>query len=1572
MKRFRTTYIVALVIVAVFVILAEVAVQLGFTASEEDAKLINIASRQRALVQKIAKSSVILSQTSSIDTFQTYKKELSESLDLWQKSHQALLKGDMVIGIKSPKNSPVTMQKFQELQPFYEQIQTAATAIAANDYSLVVSDETKKLEIKNNAGIILENEAKYFPIMNEIVGQYEKEAKGRTDTTALIAWSVGVTILGVLLLLAIFYFAPVTRKMEEFIDELERKNKKMLQSEEELRKITEEQLKLNEDLFVAQKQVQEQNEKLKKAEEETRLALERQERTNQKLLVAQRELQKTLIEQNRINQQLIAAQEEAQKKARELEKTEQEMRQLIDAQMEMNEKLFLAQKQEEKTKNELATTVQKQDALNRILQKSILTNSSNFNEFLEFTIDVLSEIKFLELLPGVGIFLEKEGESETYELVRQKNISPKIQELCHNIKTGQCLCGLAIKTKETQYAHCVDERHTTRFEGIKEHGHYNIPILYQEEALGALVVYLPHGHKREQSEIDFLEAVTNIVASTFIKVRNEKELQATMERVARSEKEMRQLAEAQLETNENLLNLQKELAKSSAFQKGILESAGLSIVSTNTEGVITFMNSTAQKWLQYTSDELVNKQTPALFHSIDEVVERAKFLSEKYNENIQPGFEVFVYEAKKGIIEGVEYTYIRKDGSKFPVFLVVSAIRNERGEVEGYLGIADDITIRKETEQSLLKAQENIKKQAEEFEQLFESSRDGLLLLDDKGFFKANSAAVEVYGCDSIDDLVGKTPIDYSPATQSNGNPSGEEAMKHIQKALQEGSDFFEWIHIKKDGTIFPAEVLLSRVVFGGKNVLQATVRDITKRKKAEEEVRKAEQEMRQLAEAQLEANEKLLMAQREAEKSKKELEETLEQQKVITNSLALAQKELSRRAEELEKAEREMRQLAEAQLEANEKLLLAQKVEKERQIKLEKYNTILTKLSTKPFDKYGSLEKAFQAITEAASEGLGIERVSIWDYTGASIISHDLFEKTKNQHSAGVELFAKDFPAYFEGVQSGLAIVANDAHTHPYTYEFSEVYLKPLGINSMLDVPIRVAGQLKGVLCCEYVGKDFKQWTLEDENFARSISEIISLMIEADKRKKAEEELQIAFENLKKSQKEIERLALVASKTDNAIIITDANGLIEWANEGFERLTEYKLEEVKGKKPGSFLQGEKTNPADVFAIRQGIASLKSFYQEIYNYSKSGRGYWLGINITPLFDEQNNLTGFIAIESDITERKQAEIELQNALEKAKKAEDDMRSLAEAQLEANERLMMAEKQLKETLELEKKQKEELDRLVAQLKETQGQLVHNEKMASLGQLTAGIAHEINNPINFVYNGIDTLKISLDDLMEIVKKYNELDSANGNKEEIIQEAKELKDQLGFEDLTQDIEHLVADIKKGAIRTMEIVKGLRIFSRLDEEERKMANIKEALESTLILLNNKMKGRIEVKRYYDETMPEILCYPGQLNQVFMNILNNAIQAIPEDRKDGEITIYTENQAENVIIRIKDNGVGMSEQVKRRIFEPFFTTKPVGVGTGLGLSITFGIIEKHNGQIFVNSEEGKGTEFVIQLPKERI
>ena len=196
-----------------------------------------------------------------------------------------------------------------------------------------------------------------------------------------------------------------------------------------------------------------------------------------------------------------------------------------------------------------------------------------------------------------------------------------------------------------------------------------------------------------------------------------------------------------------------------------------------------------------------------------------------------------------------------------------------------------------------------------------------------------------------------------------------------------------------------------------------------------------------------------------------------------------------------------------------------------------------------------------------------------------------------------------------------------------------------------------------------------------------------------------------------------------------------------------------------------------------------------------------------------------------------------------------------------------------------------------------------------------------------------------------------------------------KELKEDHEYEELMEELDDLIKDVNYGVTRTIEIVKGLRVFSRLDEEEIKKANINENLDATLVLLRNKTKNRVKVSKYYDEKMAEIDCYPGQLNQVFMNILNNGIQAIPEDRKDGEIKIYTEELDDNIVVRLTDNGVGIPEKIKNRIWEPFFTTKPVGVGTGLGMSITYGIIEKHNGKIELASEVGKGTEFAIYLPK---
>jgi len=328
----------------------------------------------------------------------------------------------------------------------------------------------------------------------------------------------------------------------------------------------------------------------------------------------------------------------------------------------------------------------------------------------------------------------------------------------------------------------------------------------------------------------------------------------------------------------------------------------------------------------------------------------------------------------------------------------------------------------------------------------------------------------------------------------------------------------------------------------------------------------------------------------------------------------------------------------------------------------------------------------------------------------------------------------------------------------------------------------------------------------------------------------------------------------------------------------------------------------------------------------------------------------------------------AQDELNAAYKKLQDSEVEIRELADKQLQDNEKLFLAEKKLKETLKKEQKSKEELNQAIQSLKDAQSQLVHSEKMASLGQLTAGIAHEINNPINFISSGMVSIKMSIDSMREIAEEYSRLEDGD-DLEEVLESVKELKEEHEYDEILEELDELIKDVNYGVTRTIEIVKGLRVFSRLDEEESKNANVNENIDATLTLLRNKTKNTIKVSKYYDENMKDIECFPGQLNQVFMNILNNGIQAIPKDKKDGEITIYTEEMENEVVIRLKDNGSGIPEKIKNRIWEPFFTTKAVGVGTGLGMSITYGIIEKHNGKIEFTSEENKGTEFVITLPK---
>jgi signal transduction histidine kinase len=273
-----------------------------------------------------------------------------------------------------------------------------------------------------------------------------------------------------------------------------------------------------------------------------------------------------------------------------------------------------------------------------------------------------------------------------------------------------------------------------------------------------------------------------------------------------------------------------------------------------------------------------------------------------------------------------------------------------------------------------------------------------------------------------------------------------------------------------------------------------------------------------------------------------------------------------------------------------------------------------------------------------------------------------------------------------------------------------------------------------------------------------------------------------------------------------------------------------------------------------------------------------------------------------------------------------------------------------------------QKEILQKTLENLKMAQSQLVQSEKMASLGQLVSGIAHEINNPVNFISAGVESLSTNLEEIRQVLEIYHKI--TEGNVSEKLEEIEEIKEKVEYKEAIREINKLIESIKNGTNRTTEIIRGLRTFSRLDEDILKMADIHEGLDSTLILLHNKYGNRIKIVKNYGN-IPLIECFPGQINQVFMNILSNSIEAIDDK---GTITICTSVSGELLQVKVKDTGHGIPENLRKKIFDPFFTTKEVGKGTGLGLSISHGIIEKHKGSIFVNSENGKGTEFIISIP----
>ena len=441
--------------------------------------------------------------------------------------------------------------------------------------------------------------------------------------------------------------------------------------------------------------------------------------------------------------------------------------------------------------------------------------------------------------------------------------------------------------------------------------------------------------------------------------------------------------------------------------------------------------------------------------------------------------------------------------------------------------------------------------------------------------------------------------------------------------------------------------------------------------------------------------------------------------------------------------------------------------------------------------------------------------------------------------------------------------------------------------------------------------------------------------------RARLEKQVQVRTSELRDTNRNLQDEILERQKVQDALAKSEARfrQLIETMNEGFSvqdnkgrinyvnpKLCEmfgYDQKYIVGKFPVEFVDDSIPEYRERFhkAMKDGVQNAQFYSYEMNWKRKDGSTFTAMVSPKPIFNQEGTFTGSVAVLTDITELKEAEKQLIS------------------------------------------KNEDLNEALEDLKTTQAQLIDSEKMASLGQLTAGVAHEINNPINFVSGNVQPLRRDIKDILDVLEKYDAvIEDLKLGKD--FKEVEALKSEIDFDFVLSEIDNLLNGIGEGASRTAEIVKGLRNFSRMDEHELKMANINEGIESTLLILHNKIKNRVHIEKDYGD-FPDIMCYPGQLNQVFMNLLNNAQEAIDDE---GTIYIKTWKENQTVKISIRDSGRGIPGNSKKKIFDPFFTTKDVGKGTGLGLSISFGIVEKHNGSIAVNSESGKGAEFVVSIP----
>lgn len=918
----------------------------------------------------------------------------------------------------------------------------------------------------------------------------------------------------------------------------------------------------------------------------------------------------------------------------------------------------------------------------------------------------------------------------------------------------------------------------------------------------------------------------------------------------------------------------------------------------------------------------------------------------------------------------------RKDGTLFWNDLTISPVRDAKGEVSHFIGVQTDITERKEAEEIRQLMQFSIERTADA----------AFYIRSDGRFFYVNQAACQSLGY-SREELLTMSLYDIDP-----GFPAQVWAL-HWEEVKQRGSFTIETQHQTKEGRVFPVEVTLNYLKFNEQEYGCAFARDISDRKRSEVALQKSEQQYRTLAKNF--PNGAVLLFDREL-------------RYLIAEGVELATAGLSKESVEgktlWDAFTPEICEVFEPAYRAalagettifefsfNNQVYLVYilpATNEDGEISagmVMTHNITERKQAEKRLQRSNALLKAQQ---EAAPDGILVvdEKGAIASYNRRLCELWQIPEELMPTNNEEELLLNWVLPLISQPQQFFSQV--EYLHKNPTLISRNEIHLSNGQILDFYSAPVLSPdNQFYGRIWsfCDITQRKQTEARLrqqaEREQLLGGMNQRIRQSLNLD------EVLNTAVEEV--------RQFLACDRVTIYHFNPNWTGdmVVESVGQGWSSVLGTNIQDncFKETKVPFYQQGQVRVIEDIYN-----ANLPQCHIELLEQ------FQVRANLVVPLLQGDKLWGLLIAHqcSGTRQWQQSSVELVKQLGIQLSVAIQQAALFEQLAEELKERKAAEAALRQSEATLRKQTNQLEKALLELKQAQIQLIQTEKMSSLGQLVAGVAHEINNPVTFIYGNIIHADKYAHDLLELVRLYAK------HYPQPVPEIEDLVEVIDFDFLVEDFPKLLSSMNMGVNRIRQIVLGLKNFSRLDEAERKQVDIHEGIENTLLILQHRFKpeaANIQLIKEYGN-LPLVECYAGQLNQVFMNLLNNAIDALEKDTQERtywngtkltpepikhkpraikistqvvdccDVRAFNSEQTQsfkNIIIRIADNGAGIPKEFKKRIFDPFFTTKPVGEGTGLGLSISYQIVvEKHGGQLQCRSEPGQGSEFIVQIPVE--